>query len=141
MYNTFEEMTSLQKVTKTLRFKLIPIGKTQDTLENIIESDYKRDKAYPIVKGLIDRAYRDLISEGLSENNIKTSDEISFVNYYNQLSKSGEDRNELDIEKEKNKLIKNLDKLVNKDKNIEHLATKNFIDVITDLYDLDKEET
>lgn len=47
-----EQLTSCYDVSKTLRFKAIPVGKTQENIDvkNLIEEDEQRAESYKIVK-------------------------------------------------------------------------------------------
>ena len=55
--NVFKQFTGLYSLSKTLRFELIPIGKTLENIEKkgIIVQDEKRACEYEKVKGIIDR--------------------------------------------------------------------------------------
>lgn len=63
-----EALTNLYSVSKTLRFSLIPMGKTLDNLkfDRILESDKKRAEEYADVKKLIDRFHKAYIEKRLS---------------------------------------------------------------------------
>jgi CRISPR-associated protein Cpf1 len=66
------ECTNLYSVTKTLRFELKPIGKTQEYIERdgILEQDYHRADSYQKVKKIIDRYHKEFIEESLSGVNL-----------------------------------------------------------------------
>lgn len=63
-----ERFTNRYPVSKTLRFKLIPQGKTAENFDNklLLEEDEKRAEAYSRVKGMIDRYHKKFIEESLS---------------------------------------------------------------------------
>lgn len=70
-----EQLTSCYDVSKTLRFKAIPVGKTQENIDvkNLIEEDEQRAESYKIVKKIIDRYHKSFIEKtltGLKLNNI-----------------------------------------------------------------------
>lgn len=67
MNNVFDEFTNLFSKSITLRFALLPMGKTEETIKNEKYKDEKRYEAYPIVKGLLDTEYRRIIQEALEE--------------------------------------------------------------------------
>lgn len=51
-----ESFTNLYPLSKTLRFQLIPQGKTEENFEKalILENDEKLAENYGVVKGLMD---------------------------------------------------------------------------------------
>ena len=63
----FDEYTHLYSVSKTLRFELIPQGRTQEYIEKkgILEEDSHRQESYKKVKKILDRYYKDFISAAL----------------------------------------------------------------------------
>ena len=63
------KMTNLYQVTKTLRFGLIPQGKTMDNIiaQNILSGDNKRAEEYKIAKRIIDGYHKIYIDESLSK--------------------------------------------------------------------------
>lgn len=60
---TYDELTGLYSLSKTLRFELKPVGKTLEYIENkgIIAQDEKRAEEYKLVKGIIDRYHKSFI--------------------------------------------------------------------------------
>jgi CRISPR-associated protein Cpf1 len=62
-----EQFTNLYQVSKTLRFDLQPIGKTQENIEKngILARDEQRAKDYLLVKGFIDDYHKQFIKERL----------------------------------------------------------------------------
>lgn len=61
------QFIGIYPVSKTLRFELRPIGKTQEWMEknHVLENDLKRTEYYPRVKELIDAYHKKCISESL----------------------------------------------------------------------------
>ena len=61
--NTFNELSGLYSLSKTLQFELKPIGKTLENIEKkgIIEQDTQRDVEYKKVKGIIDNYHKAFI--------------------------------------------------------------------------------
>jgi CRISPR-associated protein Cpf1 len=64
----FKNFVGLFPVQKTLRFELIPQGRTIEELKksDIFEDDEKRARAYPIVKNIVDEYHKSFIDECLS---------------------------------------------------------------------------
>lgn len=62
--------TGLYPVSKTLRFELRPVGKTQEYIEKhgILDDDFQRAEDYKAVKKIIDRYHKYFIDEALKEN-------------------------------------------------------------------------
>lgn len=71
------ELTNLYPVSKTLRFKLIPVGNTQDTLNrnSILEKDEERASDYAKIKKIIDRYHIDFIERSLCDVTLDDSGE------------------------------------------------------------------
>ncbi len=67
MKSIYEDFIGMESKNLTLRFALKPEVKTQENLKLYWDKlrDEERDKAYPIVKKILDREYQRLISEGL----------------------------------------------------------------------------
>ena len=57
---TFENFTKQYQVSKTLRFELIPQGKTLDNMkrDGIISVDRQRNEDYQKAKGILDKLYK-----------------------------------------------------------------------------------
>lgn len=70
---TLEQFIGLYPLSKTLRFKLVPIGKTAEKFyeSGILSRDRKRAEDYPAVKELIDECHKYLINESLKVDNAK----------------------------------------------------------------------
>ena len=62
-----KQFIGLYPVSKTLRFELRPVGRTQEWIEknHVLEHDGKRAEDYPRVKELIDAYHKICISESL----------------------------------------------------------------------------
>ncbi len=67
-----KKFTNLYPVSKTLRFELIPIGKTKEHLENsdLISQDEHRAESYKKVKKIIDRYHKQFIENVLSNTEL-----------------------------------------------------------------------
>ena len=66
---SFDELTGLYSLSKTLRFELKPIGRTLEHRENkgLIVQDEQRAEEYKKVKDIIDRYHKSFISWCLSK--------------------------------------------------------------------------
>lgn len=69
--------TGLYPVSKTLRFELRPVGKTQEYIEKhgILDDDFQRAEDYKAVKKIIDRYHKYFIDEALKETRLKGLEE------------------------------------------------------------------
>lgn len=65
--NVIDQFTGLFPLSKTLRFKLIPMGKTEEFIlaKDYIKADEQRVRDYKAVKSYIDRYHRSYIDETL----------------------------------------------------------------------------
>jgi CRISPR-associated protein Cpf1 len=72
MQNTFAKFTNQYSLSKTLRFELKPVGKTQQMLENnkVFEIDENKKTAYKNIKPYFDRIHREFVEEALSDVNL-----------------------------------------------------------------------
>lgn len=88
-------------LSKTLRFSLIPVGKTEENFNAklILEEDEKRAESYGKVKKYIDRYHKSYIESVLST--FKLSDLDSYAELYYKSSKSDTDKNKMTKEEEK----------------------------------------
>ena len=67
-----KQFIGLYPVSKTLRFELRPVGRTQEWMEknHVLEHDGKRAEDYPRVKELIDAYHKICISNSLKVSDI-----------------------------------------------------------------------
>ncbi|MBR3311683.1 MAG: type V CRISPR-associated protein Cas12a/Cpf1 [Solobacterium sp.] len=65
-----EQFTNLYPLSKTLRFRLIPVGKTQENIikNRVLEEDLEKAENYKKAKVLIDQYHRYFIDDVLSNN-------------------------------------------------------------------------
>ena len=63
-----DKFASLYPVTKTLRFRLLPHGRTEENMQaaKVLENDLERSEAAAVVKGLIKKYHLQFISDTLS---------------------------------------------------------------------------
>lgn len=90
---TFDELTGLYSLSKTLRFELKPIGKTLENIERkgLIAQDEKRAEEYEKIKKIIDEYHKAFIKMCLYNYSLKvTSDECydSLEEYLSLANKS-----------------------------------------------------
>ena len=94
----FKSLTNCYPVQKTLRFKLIPQGKTLEHIKNggFLERDEKRYQDSKIVQGFIDDLCREFIEKALEQVGIDNWEELEKLNN----EKASKDK----VDKEKSKL-------------------------------------
>lgn len=118
---TLKKFTNLYPLSKTLRFELVPIGKTKENIEkdNLLLQDEKRADSYKKAKKIIDEYHKYFIERALS--NIKLDGLVSYAELYYKTNKSDEDKKA--IERMQDELRKNIVKYFNKneDKEIDDL--------------------
>ncbi|MGN1375520.1 MAG: type V CRISPR-associated protein Cas12a/Cpf1, partial [Prevotella sp.] len=70
---TLEQFIGLYPLTKTIRFKLVPVGKTAEKFyqSGMLNRDKKRADNYPAVKKLIDECHKYLINESLKVEHVR----------------------------------------------------------------------
>ena len=92
-----DSFTNKYSLSKTLRFKLIPVGKTLENYEKsqMLAEDERLAERYAVVKGFIDRYHKEYIESVLS----KITELNSFNEYaglYYKTNKSEADRKTLE---------------------------------------------
>jgi len=94
--NIFGNFTNLYSVEKTLRFRLIPQGKTKEWIEKkgLIEEDENRAKEYQQVKKIIDEYHKKFIENALSSVKLKNLNK--FADLYFKSQKSNSDKKSLE---------------------------------------------
>lgn len=78
-----EQFTNRYPISKTLRFKLIPQGKTAENFDKklLLEEDEQRAKAYSEVKKMIDRYHKKYIEDSLQVFELALLDEYAALYY------------------------------------------------------------
>ena len=91
-----DQLVNLYSVSKTLRFKAIPVGKTQENIEKmrLIEEDEERAQKYKIAKRIIDRYHIDFIDRVLSE--VRFDDLQDYIDLFRKKNKDENDKKQLD---------------------------------------------
>lgn len=97
----FDQFTNLYSLSKTLRFELIPQGKTLEHIEKngLLQQDEHRAKDYQQVKKIIDDYHKYFIDEALA--NAKLENLQQYYEQYVKQDKSDKDKTQLEtIKKE-----------------------------------------
>lgn len=92
-----DDFTNLYPVTKTIRFKLIPVGKTEENFVNkrLLEEDEQRSLDYKRVKGFIDRYHKKFIEDTLNKINIIDQALNEYAELYFKSNKSEEEKDRM----------------------------------------------
>lgn len=121
------EFTHLYPLSKTLRFELRPVGKTEEKFRksDILEQDTERADSYKVVKKLIDRYHKDFIEKALQGFEFEQG---SLEEYYSLYSTDNrDDKEEKDFEKAKEKLRKQIAKQLTKQEAYKRIDKKELI--------------
>ena len=121
------EFTHLYPLSKTLRFELRPVGKTEEMFRKsgILEQDNGRADSYKVVKKLIDRYHKDFIEKALQGFEFE---EGSLEEYYKLYSTANRDeKEENDFEKAKESLRKQITKQLTKQEAYKRIDKKELI--------------
>lgn len=121
------EFTHLYPLSKTLRFELRPVGKTEEMFRKsgILEQDNGRADSYKVVKKLIDRYHKDFIEKALQGFEFE---EGSLEEYYKLYSTANRDeKQENDFEKAKESLRKQITKQLTKQEAYKRIDKKELI--------------
>jgi CRISPR-associated protein Cpf1 len=79
--NLFEKYTNRYQVTKTLRFELVPKGKTLEHIQvkGLLEQDELRAKHFVIAKNLIDSFHKSFINNALEDFRLEQLDAYEYL--------------------------------------------------------------
>lgn len=118
----FQDFTGLYKLDKTLRFNLIPIGKTRENIDKsgLLEQDGHRAESYMAVKKLIDEYHKFFIDKVLKSfclvvDDYGKCDSLSeYMTYYAQ--KGADDKAKEKFAKVEENLRKQISKALHDDK-------------------------
>lgn len=103
--NLFSDFTNLYSLSKTLRFELKPVGKTQEMLEKnkVFEKDKLLDKKYQDVKPYFDRLHREFVVNALKNVSLDNLDR--YFNVFKEFRKDPKDKdNRKSLENEEQRL-------------------------------------
>lgn len=125
-------------LSKTLRFSLIPIGKTEDNFnaKMMLEEDEKRAESYEKVKEYIDRYHKSYIESVLSA--LTLSDLDSYAELYYKSGKSDADKDKLN--KAEETLRKQISKALTETEGYTAMFSADIIKKILPEFLTDKEE-
>ena len=144
MMETFSDFTNLYPLSKTLRFRLIPVGKTLRHFidSGILEEDQHRAESYVKVKAIIDDYHRSYIESSLSgfelpvESMGKSNSLEEYYLYHNIRNKTEDIQNALS--KVRNNLRKQIVAQLTKNEMFKRIDKKELIQ--NDLIDFVKNE-
>lgn len=76
-----DEFIGLYPVSKTLRFELKPLGRTQEYIERdgVLDTDFHRAESYKKVKTIIDRYHKQFIDDALSGIQLQDMDKFQML--------------------------------------------------------------
>jgi len=111
MNKNFSSFTNLYELSKTLRFELKPVWKTQDLLKqnNVFKKDIVVKNAYDKIKPFLDRLHKKFIDESLKNT------QIDFKEAYNkwlEIEKTSNDKEKKKLKEEFKKIKSNLRKQI-----------------------------
>ena len=89
---SFEGFYNLYSKSKTLRFELIPVGKTLERInqKGIIEDDFHKADSYKIMKKIIDQYHKKFIDEVLTDLKLDNLDQYQMFYCMNSRTESEE---------------------------------------------------
>lgn len=94
--NFMDNFTKLYSLSKTLRFELKPIGKTEEfmTKNQILLKDQIIENSYQKAKPYLDKLHRQFVKEALSNQNLINLDLDRFKNYWLKFQESEKNKND-----------------------------------------------
>lgn len=127
------DFTNLYPLSKTLRFKLVPVGKTEENMKTsrILDGDFKRAEAYVQVKNLIDSYHKAFIEDVLSNAELewgKLYEQFDLYQKENDKKKKSRQRKELKAQQKR--MRQEIANRFKEDKRYEKLFKK---DILTEL--------
>lgn len=139
MFNLYSNLRKLYPVQKTLRFELIPQGKTKENMEKegIIREDEHRAKIYNKVKKYCDEYHKIFIEDCLKD--IKLDNLNKYYELYS-IDKKDEDQKE-EFTKTQEKLRKQISESFKNNNKYKGLFQKDIIDTyLINMYKEDKQK-
>lgn len=135
--NIYDKFTNLYSLSKTLRFELIPQGKTLENMKDnhVIEDDKKRAESYKKAKKLIDEYHKSFINECMENYEIDNRD---LEQYYHMYMDKNKDKDKFD--KLKGNLRKGISDAFTKNKLYGEIFSKKIITDILPAFNSDKED-
>ncbi|MBI5004312.1 type V CRISPR-associated protein Cas12a/Cpf1 [Candidatus Kaiserbacteria bacterium] len=83
--SVFDSFTHKYALSKTLRFELVPQGKTSESLKAVFEEDKKVEENYQKTKVRLDQLHRLFVQASFTESKVSALKLASFVRAYNAL--------------------------------------------------------
>lgn len=124
------DFTNLYPLSKTLRFKLVPVGKTEENLKTsrILDGDFKRAEAYARVKNLIDSYHKAFIEDVLSKAELEWGKLYEqFDLYQKESDKEKKRKQRKEMEAQQKRMRQAISGLFKKDKRYEKLFKKELL--------------
>ena len=124
------DFTNLYPLSKTLRFKLVPIGATEKNLKTsgILDGDFKRAGAYAQVKNLIDSYHKAFIEDVLSKAELEWGKLYEqFDLYQKESNKEKKRKQRKEMEAQQKRMRQAISGLFKKDKRYEKLFKKELL--------------
>ncbi len=133
-----DNFVNLYSVSKTLRFKAIPVGKTQENIEikRLIEEDEERAEKYKRAKKIMDRYHRDFIDRVLGNICLEGLDEYAELFY----KKDRNDADKIRLIKIEEILRKQISNALKNDKEFPKMFVKDMVKKVLPQYLTDEEE-
>lgn len=94
-----KDYTNLYPVSKTLRFRLLPVGMTEQNMEMYLKDDHIRNAESEMIKQIITRYDQDFIKEALEGFELKGLDDLA--NDLNANSKDSKAKKNIDEQSDK----------------------------------------
>jgi len=126
----FQQFTNKYSLSKTLRFELIPQGKTLENIRSkgLIAQDEQRAEQYKKAKQIINKYHQFFIDEILGS--VCISDELlqSYANLYFSLKKNDDEKLEVDFKNVKEAIKKQISNHISSSVKFKNLFKKELID-------------
>lgn len=124
----FKTFVDEYPVSKTLRFSLIPVGRTLENIEKdgILDCDEKRSEEYKRVKKLLDEYYKTFIEHALTNVELDINSLEEYERLYNIKNKS--DKEKADFDSVQKNLRKQIVKALKEDEKYKFLFKKEIIE-------------
>ena len=124
------DFTNLYPLSKTLRFKLVPVGATEKNMKTsgILDGDFKRAGAYAQVKNLIDSYHKAFIEDVLSKAELEWGKLYEqFDLYQKESNKEKKRKQRKEMEAQQKRMRQAISGLFKKDKRYEKLFKKELL--------------
>lgn len=138
MNNIYDQFTNLYSLSKTLRFELIPQGKTLENMRSnhVIEDDEIRAVSYKKAKELIDKYHKAFINECMENYEISSKDLNDYYKMYEDKNKNDDEFSKL-----KSNLRKGISDAFTKNKKYGDIFSKKIITDVLPVFNSNKEDT